>query len=161
MIRKLLFCFEAIITENPKCTKISKLVECRLHFKTANPKPEVRSLPHLSPKDKALHHEHCHSMLMNGVTEFADPEWSTGIVMAAKKGTTDKRAAVDYRGVNEDLVGNAQGVPRMDDLLESLSKASWFSTHDLATAFWSVPMRHQGKKYTAFHAYYDGSFQQF
>jgi hypothetical protein len=161
MIRQLLFCFETIIAENPKCPKISKLIECRLHFKTANPLPKVRGLPHLSPKDKALHHEHAHSMLQNGVIEFADSEWSTGIVLASKKGTSEKRAAVDYRGVNEDLCGCAQGVPRMDDLLESLSNASWFSTYDLASAFWSIPMRPKDKKYTAFHAYYDDSFQQF
>ena len=37
-------------------------------------------------------------------------------VMAKKKGTSDKRYAVDYRGLNAELIGNVIGVPRIDDL---------------------------------------------
>ena len=51
---------------------------------------------------------------------------STGVVMAKKKGTTDKRYAVDYRGLNLELFENSMGVPRIDDLLDHWAKASWF-----------------------------------
>ena len=34
-----------------------------------------------------------------------------------KKGTTDKRYTVDYRGLNAQLMGNVMRVPRIDDLL--------------------------------------------
>ena len=53
------------------------------------------------------------------------------------------------------------GVPRIDDLLDHWAKASWFSTTDLASTFWSIPMRESDKKYTAFHAYCNGGFQQY
>ena len=46
--------------------------------------------------------------------------------MAKKKGTTDKRCAVDYRGLNLELLGNSMGVPRIDDLLDHWAKASWY-----------------------------------
>ena len=39
--------------------------------------------------------------------------------MAKKKGTTDKRYAIDYRGLNQVLIGNVIGVPRIDDLLDT------------------------------------------
>ena len=81
--------------------------------------------------------------------------------MAKKKGTTDKRYAVDYRGLNQELIGNVIGVPRIDDLLETWSQSKWWSTFDLAAAFWSTPMREEDKKFTAFHAYCDGGFQQY
>ena len=55
--------------------------------------------------------------------EYADCEWSTGVVMAKKKGTSDKRYVVDYRGLNENLLGNVICVPRIDDLLDTWSKA--------------------------------------
>ena len=81
--------------------------------------------------------------------------------MAKKKGTSDKRYAVDYRGLNAELIGNVIGVPRIDDLLDTWSKSKWWSTFDLAAAFWSIPMRESDKKFTAFHAYCDGGFQQY
>ena len=58
-------------------------------------------------------------------------------------------------------MGNVIGVPRIDDLLDHWGKANFFSTFDLASAFWSIPMRKSDKKYTAFHAYCDGGFQQY
>ena len=66
---------------------------------------------------------------------------------------------VDYRGLNLELLGNSMGVPRIDDLLDHWVNAS--STTDLASTFWSIPMRESDKKYTAFHAYCDGGFQQY
>ena len=83
--------------------------------------------------------------------------------MAKKKGATDKRYAVSYRGLNSELLGNSMGVPRIDGLLDHWAKASWFSTTDLASAFWSIPMRESDtcKKYTTLHAYCDGGFQQY
>ena len=80
-----------------------------------------------------------------GVVEYADSKWSTGVVMAKKKGTTDMRYAVDCRGLNQELMGNVIGVPRIDDLLDHWGKADFFSTFDLASAFWSIPMRKSDK----------------
>ena len=57
-----------------------------------------------------------------------------------KNGTTDKRYEVDYRGLNQELMGNVIGVPRIDDLLDHWDKANYFSTFDLASAFWSIPV---------------------
>ena len=55
--------------------------------------------------------------------------------MAKKKGTSDKRYAVDCRSFNAELTGNVIGVPRVDDLLDTWSKSKWLSTFDLAVAF--------------------------
>ena len=44
------------------------------------------------------------AMLKAGVIEYADSEWSTGVVMGTKKGTTDKRYTVDSRGLNQELM---------------------------------------------------------
>ena len=52
--------------------------------------------------------------------EYVASEWSTGVVMAKKKGTTDKQYAVDYRGLNLELLGNSRGVPRIDDLFAAI-----------------------------------------
>ena len=58
-------------------------------------------------------------------------------------------------------MGNLIGVSRIDDLLDHWGNANFFSTFDLASAFWSIPMRKSDKKYTDLHAYCDGAFQQY
>ena len=159
--RLLLFIFRRAAAVDPKAPTPIKGLECRFQFKSVNPRPYSRGLPRLSPMDQSIQSEMTNTMLKAGVIEYADSEWSTGVVMAKKKGTTDKRYAVDYRGLNQELMGNVIGVPRIDDLLDHWGKANYFSTFDLASAFWSIPMRKSDKKYTAFHAYCDGGFQQY
>ena len=100
-------------------------------------------------------------MLKNKVIEYADSEWAAGVVLAKKKGTTEKRYAVDLRGLNLEILGCAMGVPRIDELLDAWGKASWFSTWDNAAAFWSIPIREEDKKYFAYYAWYQGRYQQF
>ena len=74
------------------------------------------------------------------------------MVLAKKKGTNEKRYAVDPRGLNLEILGCAMGVPRIDELLDRWGNASWYSTWDNAAVFWSIPIREQDKKY---FAYYD------
>ena len=98
--RLLLFIFRKAALVNPKAPTPIKGLECRFQFKSVNPKPYSRGLPRLSPTDMAVQSEMTNAMLEAGVIEYADSEWSTGVVMAKKKCTTDKRYAVDYRGLN-------------------------------------------------------------
>ena len=102
-----------------------------------------------------------HKMLKNKVIEYADSEWAAGVVLAKKKGTTEKRYAVDLRGLNLEILGCAMDVPRIDELLDAWGKASWFSTWDNAAAFWSIPIREEDKKFFAYYAWYQGRYQQF
>ena len=160
-VKQLLFAYRAIIALDPKVPKPMDGVECRLHFKSARPRPHAQPLRRLSPSDQDIHHEMTDKMLNNDVIEYADSEWAAGVVLAKKKGTTEKRYAVDLRGLNLEILGCAMGVPRIDELLDRWGKASWYSTWDNAAAFWSIPIRKEDKKYFAYYAWYQGSYQQF
>ena len=78
--------------------------------------------------------------------------------MAKKKGTTEKRYAVDLRGVNLELLGAFMGVPRIVELLDEWGKANWFSTWDNSQAFWTIPVRQEDRRYLAYYAWYQGRY---
>ena len=103
--RKLMFIYRKIISLDQKTPKPIKGVECRLHFRTSGLTPHVHGLQRLSPADKTTHEEMTHEMLTNNIIEYVDSEWAVGVVLAKKKGTTEKRYAVDLRGENLELLG--------------------------------------------------------
>ena len=72
-----------------------------------------------------------HNMLKQGVVEAAQGPWSSPIVLVKKKdGST--RFCVDFRKLNAHTKRDAHPIPRVDDTLDTLGQAEWFSTLDLA-----------------------------
>ena len=73
--------------------------------------------------------QHIDDLLERDVIEPSVSPWSAGVVLAKKKdGTT--RFCVDYRKLNELTLKDAYPLPRIDDSLDHLSGAQWFSTLD-------------------------------
>ena len=57
---------------------------------------------------------------------------------------------VDFRKVNEVTRKDAQPLPRIDDTIDALEGAKWFSTLDLASGYWQVEMDPHDREKTAF-----------
>lgn len=75
--------------------------------------------------------------------------WASNLVLVSKpNGAT--RACVDYRQLNAKTVKDAYPLPRIDECLDSLSGAKWFSTMDLNSGFWQIEMAEKDKEKTAF-----------
>ena len=75
--------------------------------------------------------------------------WASPIVLVTKKdGST--RFCVDYRKVNQVTRKDAYPLPRVDDTLDTLSGAKWFSTLDLISGYWQVEVAEKDIEKTAF-----------
>ena len=59
---------------------------------------------------------------------------------------------VDYRKLNHVTKKDSYPLPRIDDTLEALAGAKWFSSLDLKSAYWQVELHPDDKEKTAFTA---------
>ena len=63
-----------------------------------------------------------------------------------------------FRQLNKKLIPDKFPLPRIDDVLDSLGKAKYFSTLDLYSGFWQVPLDESSKNLTSFSTV-EGSFR--
>ena len=75
--------------------------------------------------------------------------WSSPVIIIPKK-TGGIRFCIDYRKLNKVTIQDSQALPRIDDSLDALGGAKWFSTLDLKSGFHQIGIREEDKPKTAF-----------
>ena len=90
-------------------------------------------------------------MQQDGVIQPSNSPWSSPVVMVKKKDGSH-RFCVDYRALNSLTKADTFPLPRIDDLLDQLRGAHYFSTLDLASGFWQIRMEPDSREKTAFVA---------
>ncbi len=109
-------------------------------------KQHVRRIPfHLrSEADKEVS-----KMLQAGVIEPSSSPWAAPVVLVRKKDGTI-RYCIDYRKLNDVTKKDSYPLPRIDDSLDVLGKANYFSTLDLASGYWQIQLTDEAKEKSAF-----------
>ena len=93
--------------------------------------------------------EHIKQLLDSQVIRESCSPYSSPIVLVAKKGG-GLRMCVDYRQLNAKTRKDAYPLPRIEESLDALTGAKWFSTLDLASGYNQVPMAEADRAKTAF-----------
>ena len=94
-------------------------------------------------------HEQISKMLRLGVIRKSTSPWSSPILLVPKS-DGKYRFCVDFRRLNAKSRKDVAPVPRIDTVFAMIGNSEIFSTMDLLSGFWQVPMAKQACKYTAF-----------
>ena len=130
-----------------------------LHRIKLKDEKHVREPPRRVPlyKRQALEEE-IKKLEDRGLIEKSTSPWSSQTVMVQKKDGT-WRMCVDYRALNEKTIKDAYPLTRIDENLDSLEGAEWFSSLDLDMAYHQVPMAEEDKSKTSFATPRGGLYQ--
>ncbi|XP_040195270.1 LOW QUALITY PROTEIN: uncharacterized protein LOC120928229 [Rana temporaria] len=82
------------------------------------------------------------------IQESRSPYASPIVVVRKKNGSI--RLCIDYRTLNQRTIPDQYTTPRIEDALQCLSGAKWFSVLDLRSGYHQIPMHPEDKEKTAF-----------
>ena len=146
-VRQLIINFSDVFAGPNGELGLTNLLEHEIN--TGNTKPIKQHPRRQAFTRRQLVDQEVQRMLDAGAIEPSDSPWASPIVIAKKKDLTP-RFCLDYRALNSATVKDAFPLPRIDDSLDALSGAAWFSTLDLASGYWQVPVAEQDRPKTAF-----------
>ena len=123
------------------------VVEHRIE--TGSSKP-IKVPPHrISPARIPIIREEIRKMLARGVIQPSRSPYSAPIVLQKKKDGS-WRFCVDYRKLNDVTVKDAYPMPNQAQVFDALRGNAFFSSVDLASGYWQVPVAAEHRHKTAF-----------
>ncbi|KAL1264143.1 hypothetical protein QQF64_004498 [Cirrhinus molitorella] len=103
----------------------------------------------LPPSEYEVVKAHIDQLLEAWVIRESCSPYASPIVLVRKKNGSP-RLCVDYRQLNQKTRKDAFPLPRIEESLDALSGACWFSTLDLASGYNQVPVAEKDRAKTAF-----------
>jgi len=93
---------------------------------------------------------HINEMIKHGIIRESKSPWAAPVLLVKKANTSDTRFVTGFRSLNKITRHDSFPLPRVDWILDQLGNKKVFSTIDLASGFFQIPMRHDSIEKTAF-----------
>ena len=116
----------------------------------SEPGKVVHKRPYRTPLAKRLVVEQeVEKMLQLGVIRPSQSEWASPITLVPKPDGS-VRFCVDYRALNDITIKDRYPLPLVQDIFDTLKGSTIFSTLDLASGYWQLPVEEGSIHKTAF-----------
>jgi len=110
-------------------------------------------------EDKKEIEDQVSKLLEKKLIEESYSPFAAPVTLAFKKEENKRsRLCIDFRDLNKIVVPQAQPFPLIEDLMVKTRNCNYFSTLDINSAFWSIPLRIEDRKKTGFVTQ-EGHFQ--
>lgn len=149
---KILFEFKDLFYKDGDC--LSATNEIQHEIITTTDKPlYVKTYRYPQIHEKEIQTQIGDMLKQNIIRESNSPYNSPLWIVPKKRDYSGKakwRLVVDYRKLNEHTVDDKFPIPNLNNLLDKLGKAQYFTTIDLAKGFHQILVREEDRKKTAF-----------
>ena len=144
-LQQLLDEYQDVFSKEGNPISSTSLVEHEIHTRG----PPIRLLfRRQNPVVRDIEQHQVKEMLRDGVIRPTSSPWASPVVMVKKKDGS-MRFCVDFWKMNDPTINDAHPLPRIDDTLESLHGSQYFTTLDLKSGYWQVPIKEEDKEKTA------------
>jgi len=110
-------------------------------------------------EDKKEIEDQVSKLLEKKLIEESYSPFAAPVTLAFKKEENRRsRLCIDFRDLNKIVVPQAQPFPLIEDLMVKTRNCNYFTTLDINSAFWSIPLRIEDRKKTGFVTQ-EGHFQ--
>lgn len=144
----------SLVTEFAECfstsSKVRRTPVAKHCIIVEEPVRPVRQHPYrVAPKEREAIRSQVQEMLKDDVIQPSNSPWASPVVLVKKKDNT-LRFCVDYRKLNLITKRDVYPLPRIDDTLDKLRNAYFFSSLDLKSGYWQIEVDERDRKKTAF-----------
>ncbi|CAF5040791.1 unnamed protein product [Rotaria sp. Silwood1] len=111
--------------------------------------PPIYSKQYPAPyKDQEIKFQEAQKLLERGQIEESTSPWSSPVVLVKKKDRT-MRFCIDYRRLNAITIKDAFPLPRIDEIFDQLSDATFYTKFDFKSGYFQVPLSKEDRPKTA------------
>lgn len=139
------------------CLKDDKLTVTKIYKPSLTVKPDthpVYTRPYKLPQaHKQEVQKQVDKMLSENIIENAISEWNSPLLLVPKKSAGDNkkwRLVIDYRKLNNALQDDKFPLPNIEEVIESLAGAKYFSHLDLSQGYYQCELKKEDRPITAF-----------
>ncbi|XP_010535286.1 PREDICTED: uncharacterized protein LOC104810638 [Tarenaya hassleriana] len=111
----------------------------------------------MAPSEMAELKKQLNELIEKGFIQPSVSPWGAPVLFVKKKDGS-MRLCIDYRGLNQVTIKNRYPLPRIDELLDQLQGAQWFSKIDLRSGYHQIGVKAGDVQKTAFRTRY-GHFE--
>lgn len=138
-LESLLVTFKDIFALNPRSPGIQTKTKCHVPLKDPNMAP-LRFPPYrVTPKILIELKKQINELVENGIIKKSTSAWAFPVVMVPKPDGTI-RFCTDFSKLSDKVHYDAYPLPRIDDTLDKLAGAKYFTTCDAASGYWQIPV---------------------
>ncbi|XP_048617044.1 uncharacterized protein LOC125589006 [Brassica napus] len=116
-------------------------------------KPIAKAPYRMAPAELAELKKQLEDLMEKGFIRPSSSPWGAPVLFVKKKDGS-MRLCIDYRGINNITIKDKYPLSRIDELLDHLRGASWFSKIDLASGYHHFPISEGDVMKTAFRTRY-------
>ena len=109
-------------------------------------KDRIRRLPE---KHAITVENQVNEMLRNGIIQESCSPYNSNILLVDKKDGS-KRFCIDFRLLNKNTIKDSYPLPNIDEMIDRCHGCVYFSQLDLASGYWSIPVREEDRQKLAF-----------